>query len=442
MHPPRLAVVGAGWAGLAAAVRATEAGAAVSLFDMAARPGGRARSVPGSALSGPGELDNGQHILIGAYSRTLALMHTVGAPVQAGLWRQPLTLHYPDGRGLQVPAGPALPGFVRAVAGCRGWTWSDRAALLAACTGWMLAGFRCDPALTVQQLCRRLPPRVRELLIDPLCVAALNTPAAEASARVFLRVLHDALFSGPGSADLLLPRLPLGELLPAPALVWLHERGARLRLGHRVQTLKPAHPGWQLDGERFDAVVLACTAAEAARLLEGLAPQPRDAGLHPAVWAAQARALRYEPIITVLLHWPGLRLPAPMTALLEGTKAPAQFAFDLDALGAAPDRLALVVSGAARWVEAGLAATGEAVRQQALHSLGHLARANDGLPPHVVSVLAEKRATFRCTPALQRPPGQIAPGLWAAGDYVAGPYPATLEGAVRAGEAAAAALSA
>jgi hydroxysqualene dehydroxylase len=449
MPARRIAVVGAGWAGLAAAVRATQAGAQVTLFDMASQAGGRARSVPASVQTGAGDLDNGQHILIGAYTHTLALMHTVGAPVQAGLWRQPLTLRYPDGRGLAVSPGPALWGLLRAVAGCQGWTWGDRAAVLAASTRWALAGFRCAPELTVDQLCRRLPPRARELMIDPLCVAALNTPATDASAAVFLRVLRDALFSGPGSADLLLPRLPLGALLPAPAVDWLTSRGAQLRLGRRVHQLTRVGPDWQLDDEAFDAVVLACSAGEAARLVDGLASADvapagfSAAGTHSAPaarsWAAQARALRYEPIVTVLLHWPGLRLPAPMTALIEGPQAPAQFAFDHGALGATPDRLAFVISGARRWVDAGLTATGAAVLQQSLACFGHLASA--GAAPQVVSVLAEKRATFRCTPGLQRPPGAIAPGLWAAGDYVAGPYPATLEGAVRAGEAAAEALA-
>jgi predicted NAD/FAD-binding protein len=91
----RVAVIGAGWAGLAAAVRATEYGCRVALFEMAAGLGGRARSV----AHGPETLDNGQHILIGAYRQTLALMHTLGVNVDAVLLRQPLTLRYPDGRG-------------------------------------------------------------------------------------------------------------------------------------------------------------------------------------------------------------------------------------------------------------------------------------------------------------------------------------------------------
>ena len=118
----------------------------------------------------------------------------------------------------------------------------------------------------------------------------------------------------------------------------------------------------------------------------------------------------------------------PMTTLLDGPDAPAQFAFDHGALGGAAGVFAFVVSGAAAWIERGLDATGAAV----------LAQAGKLLPgATLLRTLAEKRATFRCTPALDRPPAAVASGLWAAGDYVEGPYPATLEGAVRSGELAA-----
>ena len=418
----RVAVVGAGWAGLAAAVRSVQAGHQVSLFEMAPQVGGRARAVPADE----GVPDNGQHILIGAYSRTLALMRDVGADADTLLWRHPLVLRYPDGRGLALPPGSPLPAFVRAVATCRGWTWADRIALLTQAGSWALRGFRCDPAWTVDRLCRGLPARVRALLIDPLCVAALNTPASQASAAVLLRVLRDALFSGPGSADLLLPRAPLAALLPEPATAWLQQRGARLHLGRRVQAIQPRPGGgWDVDGEPFDRVVLACTATEAARLAAALAP----------AWSARAAALRYEPIITAYVHWPGARLPAPMTALTEGDDAPAQFAFDHGAIGATPGLFALVVSGARPWVERGREATAVAVLRQCRACMS---APGDSAGPQLLRLLTEKRATFRCAPGLDRPPAQILPGLVAAGDYVQGPYPATLEGAVRAGEAAAA----
>lgn len=421
----RLAIVGAGWAGLAAAVRSVQAGHEVVVFEMAAQPGGRARSLE----AGPDALDNGQHILIGAYARTLDLMRTVGVDPGEVLHRGPLDLRYPDGRGLHLPRGPAAPAFALAVLQARGFGAGGKWALLRAATGWALAGFRCDPATTVDELCAALPPAVRELLIDPLCVAALNTPARDASASVLLRVLRDALFGGLGAADLLLPRQPLSTLLPAPAAGWLQAAGATLRTGHRVQAIEAQGGRWRVDGEAFDGVVLAASAAEAARLTQGVAPG----------WSARAGALRYEPIVTVYLRSPGGRLPAPMTALVEGPRAPAQFAFDHGALGGQPGRFAFVVSGARAWVDAGLDVTGDAVLTQAQAAFGPGAWP---VAPTVERVLSEKRATFRCTPGLDRPPAAVAPGLMAAGDYVEGPYPATLEGAVRAGEAVAATWSA
>jgi len=421
----KLAVIGAGWAGLAAAVRATEAGHAVTLLEMAAQPGGRARELMVDGLP----LDNGQHILIGAYRQTLALMQTVGVDISTGFDRRPLELRYPDGRGLRLPAGPAWLVFGVGVMRCRGWSLANKTALIRAAAGWAMAGFRCAPGTTVDQLCRDLPLPVRELMIDPLCIAALNTPAQFADAGVLLRVLQDALFGGKGGADLMLPRLSLGALLPQPAADWLRAQGAVFHLGRRVQTLEAARAGWAVDGQIFDGVVLACTAAEAARLANQVAP----------AWAATARALHYEPIVTVYLRCPGARLAAPMMALVEGPQAPAQFVFDHGALGATPGVFAFVISGARWWVDAGLDATAAAVLLQARKAFP---AGTWPTPPEVLRAVAEKRATFRCVPGLQRPPTAVAPGLAAAGDYVAGPYPATLEGAVRSGLAALASLGA
>ncbi|MDH0864267.1 hydroxysqualene dehydroxylase HpnE [Mitsuaria sp. GD03876] len=413
----RVAVIGGGWAGLAAAVEAVSLGADTTLFEMAPALGGRARSLEGSTPA----LDNGQHILIGAYVETLALMRRVGGDPEAGLLRLPLRLRYPDRETLRLPPGPPTLAFLRGVLGCSAWSWGDRLRFLAASSSWTLRGFRCDPALTVAGLCAGLPRAVRDDLIDPLCVAALNTPADQASAAVFLRVLKDALFSGPGSADLLLPRRGLSALLPTPARDWLLARGATIRT-RRVQRLEAAGRAWRIDGdEEFDAVIVAASSVEAARLTRDLAP----------AWSAVAGAFEFQPIVTIYLESAGSALPAPMVALRESATEPAQFAFDLGQLDQQPGLFSLVVSGAAPWIERGLEATGAAALAQAER---HFQWAS---PPRIVRVLSEKRATFACTPGLRRPEAPIAPGLWAAGDYLAGPYPATLEGAVRSGLAAA-----
>ena len=414
----RLAVIGAGWAGLAAAVQAVQRGHEVAVFEMATVPGGRARSVE----HGGEVLDNGQHILIGAYRDCLALMRQVGVDPDQVLHRQPLALVDARGHGLRLRPGPAPWAFGRAVLTHPAWSRQDRLALLASGLGWALRRFRAPEAMTVRALCRDLTPTVYRELVEPLCVAALNTPAQEASAQVFLTVLRDGLFGAPGCADLLLPRRPLGELFPEPAWAWLARKGAQLAARTRVTDLAPhARGGWTVQGERFDGVVLACPAQEAARL----------AGPHDPAWATMASALPVEPIATVVVDAPGARLAAPMVSLPDG---PAQFAFDQGALGATPGRFTFVVSGAAQALEEGRDALAETVLAQARSAFTQ-GRAPDR--PTLRACIVERRATFRCVAGLRRPSQLIAPGLLAAGDYVHGPYPATLEGAARSGLSAA-----
>ena len=420
----RVAVVGAGWAGLAAAVAATRAGRQVTLFEAARGLGGRARTVPIDLPGGATALlDNGQHILIGAYVETLALMETVGVDPAQALLRLPLVLQDPAGHGLRLPAWPAPWDAIAGIASARGWRWAERLSLLRASLAWKMAGFRCDPAWTVARLTSGLAPRVREEMIAPLCVAALNTPADRASASVFLRVMRDALFGrghrGWGASNLLLPRQDLGRVFPEAAAAWLAQHGATLRTGQRVQELRAVDGRWALDGEPFDQVILATPSTEAARLAEQAVPAA-------AGWISDARSLAFEAIATVYTVG-GPRLPLPMVALYSKPGAPAQFVFDRGQLGGPPGLLAFVASASAR----DKTAIEAEVLQQAA-SLGWQVRA--------LQTVVEKRATFACVPGLRRPPAGIAPGLWACGDYIEGPYPATLEGAVRSGLAVARSL--
>jgi squalene-associated FAD-dependent desaturase len=428
----RIAVVGGGWAGLAAAVAAVEAGHDVALLEAARSLGGRARAL---TVAGPGGapllLDNGQHILIGAYTECLRLMVTVGVDPQHAFARLPLALRFADGSGLQWPDIAPPWDAVFGIAWARGWSWRERLAMLGRAQAWQRQRFACAPEQSVAALCRGLPPRLLGEFIDPLCVAALNTPAHEASGQVFLRVLRDSLFSGPGGSNLLLPRTDLGALLPVAAERWLRSRGAIVRSGARVRALAATPAGWSVDGSPFDAVLLATSSTEAARLVAQCA---QAAPLADAValcdWAASAQALRFESITTVYARAAvpasGSVLARPMLAL---RSAPAQFVFDRGQLGGPPGLLAFVVSAS----RAERAQTEAQVLQQAEQEL-HL----PGL--QCVQTVVERRATFACTPGLVRPAARIAPGLWACGDYVAGPYPATLEGAVRSGQAAAAGL--
>ncbi|MFZ3126681.1 MAG: hydroxysqualene dehydroxylase HpnE [Rhodoferax sp.] len=434
----KIAIVGAGWAGMAAAVAASEAGHAVTVFEAARTLGGRARALSVPLPDGTeATLDNGQHILIGAYTDTLRLMRHVGVDAQATLRRSPLSLPFVDGSGLQTPAWAATWAApldaLAAIATARGWTWPDRLSLLRASLSWQRAQFMCAPQLSVAQLCRGLAPRVLRELIEPLCVSALNTPAAEASAQVFLRVLQDALFGVRGGSHLLLPRTDLTTLFPAAAARWLARRGGHVHTGQRVEQLRWAAGHWHLDSIAYDRVIWATSASEASKTLMECAQTAPDFIAKPLhAWSETAAALRFEAIATVYAWGHGARLPHAMLALHATAQAPAQFVFDRGQLGGPAGLLAFVVSASHGPREALQAA----VLEQAAHQLAPL-----GLPPlQAVQTVVEKRATFACSPKLERPQQLIAPGLYAAGDYVAGPYPATLEGAVRSGWSAGHAL--
>lgn len=419
----KIAVVGAGWAGCAAAVEATRLGHQVTLFEASRTAGGRARRVMATVAGQSLALDNGQHILIGAYAETLRLMKDVGIDEQSALLRLPLTLQFPDGNGLTLPDWPAPLDAFAGILSARGWPWADKLSLLKVALGWQWGGFSCPADQSVSDLCRRLAPGVMAALIEPLCVSALNTPPERASGQVFLRVLRDALFAQSRGSNFLLPRIDLSALLPDAALAWLMAHGGDVRLGSRVQALAPSGSGWQLDGEPFQRIVLACPPTEAARLVQA-------SGAAAPAWLKLTNGLQHEALSTVYLYAPHARLRLPMLALPSSAAEPAQFAFDRAQFGGPDGLLAFVIS----------ASTGDSatltrqVMAQAARQLG-LA----GL--QAVQTIVDKRATFACTPGLQRPPIQIAPGLLACGDYLAGPYPATLEGAVRSGLEAARQLS-
>jgi squalene-associated FAD-dependent desaturase len=431
----KVAVVGAGWAGLAAAVTAVKAGQNATVFEASSTAGGRARALKDAQVYAlpngqSAALDNGQHILIGAYTETLRLMRAVGLQPDDLLLNLPLTLQFPDARGVQFKDWPTPLDALGGIVSARGWSLADKASLIWAAVHWRLAGFVCEPSQSVAQLCRRLSPRVSAELIEPLCVSALNTPADQASAQVFLRVLRDALFGASGGSRLLLPKVDLSQLFPNAAAAWLKARGSEVRLGQRVQHIGQLVGGWQVNGEAFDAVVLATPPHETARLLAQLSPSlPATDALRLAPWLNDCRALQFEAIATVYAWADGCRLTQPMLALHSAESQPAQFVFDRGQLGGADGLLAFVVS----------AARGERATLEA----GVLAQAQSqlGLTLQVVKTVAEKRATFACTPGLQRPSAAMLPGLVACGDYIAGPYPATLEGAARSGIAAALAIT-
>ncbi|MEW5863481.1 MAG: hydroxysqualene dehydroxylase HpnE [Pseudomonadota bacterium] len=400
---PRVAVVGAGYAGCAAAVTLAARGARVTLFEAGAVPGGRARRVRVREA----ELDNGQHILVGAYTGLARLMRLVGVP-DGALLRMPLELRYADGFALRALWLPAPLGLAGGLLAARGLPL--REAMGAIRFLWRMGrkGYRIERDQTVAALLaeHRQDGRAGHYLWRPLCVSALNTPPERASARIFLAVLRDTLAGDAGAADLLLPRVDLSRLFPEPACAFVRAHGGEVRLGETVRDLAALRA-------THDAVIVAVGPHQLKALAPGLAPE-----------------YEYQPIYTCYLQYPQTaKLPLPMLGLAGGL---VQWAFDRGALGGERGRIACVISAQGDHQQM----THEALAQTC-HA--ELAAALGALPaPRWWRVIAEKRATVACTPDLPRPAARTAiPGVFLAGDYTEAEYPPTLEAAVRSGVRAA-----
>lgn len=410
----RVAVIGAGWAGLAAAVTLVDRGAQPVVFEAARQPGGRARQV---TLDGKA-LDNGQHILIGAYRDTLRMMRRVGADPAKLLLRLPLRLNMVEGFALSRPRLPAPLDTLCALLTARGLTLAER--LRAARFGAYLQriGFRLDADQPLAQFLAAHGQHglLRDALWGPLCVAALNTPVSEASAQVFLNVLRDTLDGGSDAADLLLPRATLGALFPDPAIRYLERQGGEIRLGRAVAALASHTQGALVDGEVFDAAIVATAPQHAARLL------PTEC----AATRSLIEALDYQPIYTCYLQYgPETRLRAPMIGFSSG---PLQWAFDRGALDGHHGLIAAVISARGHHEELTNEALAATVSDALQRSLDHPGA------PQWSRVIAEKRATFACRPNLSRPDNVTAVGrIFLAGDYTRSDYPGTLETAIRSG---------
>ncbi|HJV02503.1 MAG TPA: hydroxysqualene dehydroxylase HpnE [Burkholderiaceae bacterium] len=444
-----VAVVGGGWAGCAAAVELARQGCKVTLFEAARVLGGRARRV----VTDRALLDNGQHILLGAYSESLRLLKTVGVREQQALLKLPLQMRYPAGSGGMDFVAPRLPlpaplHLLGALLRAKGLQREDKLSLARFSTTARWMGWQLHHDCSVSELLERFDQTARliQLMWRPLCLAALNTPPERASAQVFLNVLRDSLGARRSASDMLLPRADLTALFPAAADNWLQSHGGTVRTGAKVQGLARLHDGrWQVSasGEAvggqwnapFDGVVLATSASQAAVLLHGIA----DADLDPL--CARLTAFEPEAITTCYLQYgKDVRLELPFFALLDAPERYqwGQFVFDrgqLDAHNAG--LLAVVVSASGAAAEQGQDLLAEAIAVQ----LADVFQRPELGQPLWFKVITEKRATFACAPGLDRPGNATGLARLAiAGDYTASDYPATLESAVRSGVGAASSL--
>jgi len=412
-------IIGGGWAGFAAAIELTRTGHQVTVYEAGKVLGGRARRL---ASDGP-PLDNGQHLLAGAYSETLRLMEIVSpGSSKTGFLRLPLTLDYPEGVHICAPRLPAPLHLAAALLFARGLTLAEKISAIRFMQTLKKIGFEPDTDMSVAEALAGQPTAVRRYLWEPICVAALNTPVEQASFQVFARVLKDALTGNAANSDFLIPARDLSALFPEPAAAWLKKNGGEVKARTRITSLMRSDHHWKVQWQGGEAVheriIIATAPVHAIDLLEPLSD------CHALV--RRLETLSYQPIVTVYADYPVL--PQFKTPLLGWVDPVPLFIFDLNVSHGLANTIAVVASASgphldwddARWIN-----EIDTRMQQAFGPLP---------PPRLIRRVSEKRATFACTPGMFRPPAKTpCAGLFLAGDYVDGPYPATLEGAVRSG---------
>ncbi|WP_165009021.1 hydroxysqualene dehydroxylase HpnE [Neisseria yangbaofengii] len=420
---PKIAVIGAGWAGLSAAVKLVHR-ADVALFEAGKLAGGRARSFGGDK-GGFSFLDNGQHIMIGAYHGVLALMKQIGVREQNAFVRLPLQWYLHDGLRFQTASLPApwhiLFGLLRG----KNLSFSYKIKLLRDMRALQSRHRSNLPDTSVGAWLnqRETPRKLIAQFWQPLVWGALNTPLEQASLNILCNVLSDGVWTDKAGSDYLLPKTDLGNIIAEPALAFLRERGADIHMETRVPRLETLPNGQvSVNSETFDAAILAVAPYHAAALLPSETPDYIQTAY---------QNIEYCPITTVYLRYnEPLKLPAAMTGFAQGT---AQWLIARGALGLPPQEIAAVVSvcdrvGAVKTDE--WAAKIHADIKRVCPDIGE---------PAAYRVITEKRATVAATANRRLP--DLAwlhhCKIYPCGDYLHPRYPATLEAAVQSGAAAA-----
>jgi squalene-associated FAD-dependent desaturase len=433
MSELRVAVVGGGLAGLAAGLACAEAGARVTLFEARPRLGGATWSTEHQGLA----IDNGQHVFLRCCSAYRAFLERIGAgdrvvlqnrlaiPVVAGgardVWlrrhRLPAPLHL----------APSLAGYAHV-------SLRERVRIAAAARR-LAALDLSDPTLDERSfgdwlLANGQSPRAIERFWDLVGKPTLNLPAGEASLQLAAMVFQTGLLREPEAADLGWASVPLERVHAEPAARRLRERGAEVRLRARVREIELA--AGSVAGVRVgasfvesDAVILATPHAAAAELLPGAA------GVDPRALAA----LGSSPIVNLHVVWDRRVLAQPLVAVLD---SPLQWIFDRTrAAGLERGQyLAVSLSAADAW----LGVSAESLRRSFEPEFRRLFPAARAARMEKLFVTNEPAATFRQAPGTQRlrPTTQTrVPGLYLAGAWTDTGWPATMEGAVRSGLAAA-----
>lgn len=430
MYKSHVAIIGGGCAGLSAAAALVERGYTVTLFEAGSQLGGRARTVAVETNGLLHLLDNGQHILLGAYQETLALLKKVGINKKKAFLRVPLQINMQSGAAKSVfslKSFNLLPSPFNLLFGllfCKGISIKERLAALQFMRNLKDTQYQItqDLPLKLFLINQQQSKKLIEFLWEPLCLAALNTPINKASTRIFLNVLRDSFSGNKKNSDFLLPRLDLSQIISEPLSHYIQAKGGVIKLNQRVRRVEVEGDGYSIETRseklHFSHVIIAVSPARIEKLIAAL---PK---LHHAI--EQTQTYQYQPIYTVYLQYPaGTKLPSVISGLCGSI---GQWVFDRGQLCDQQNLISVIVSAEGKHQQL-------TQDELALRIAKELNRAFPALSkPMWHKVIAEKRATFSCEPNLARPTNRTSqPNVFLAGDYTYPDYPGTIEGAVRSG---------
>ncbi|WP_455217012.1 hydroxysqualene dehydroxylase HpnE [Kaarinaea lacus] len=419
-------IVGGGWAGLATAIELSRQQVPVILLESAKQLGGRARSVALDEL----HVDNGQHMMIGAYETTLDLLKLIGVRESSVLERQPLSFRWFNKNSRPVSLStPKLPAPLHLAWGlltAKGLPLRDRLSAIKFSQKMKDARFSLEEDCSVESLLNdhQQSAAVTRAIWEPLCLGALNTQIKEASAQVFLRTLSDSFNHSRSDSDLLLTKKDLGAIFPEPALDYIERHQGSVRLGQRVTGIDvsgDAISGVMLGEEKIASkyVVLATPGFITKGIIE------KHASLDDI--SNKLQHIDYRPICTVYLQYPPrVKLDGWLKGSLQTTT---QWIFDRRLYGQ-DGLMSVVISSDGEHMDWDNEKLCRVIKEE-------LAAFYPRWPePEACHVIREKRATFAATVNINRyRPENETPvnGLWLAGDYTSSGLPGTLEGAVRSG---------